>query len=464
MVFVLVRRIQKRYALHVNNLEFILLQMTKPSPQKIAVIGSGITGLHAAYLLQKAGHAATLFEKLPKAGMAAHGVDFNGSNQSLYWGDVPSRMFNPLEWSELYQLYKDIGVETETVDPTQSFSTLSNGECQTYLNLKAANSPFANFSQIFRPKRLRTLLEAKRLFNIGRKSLKTGVANDLSFHSYLVQNKFSERFCREFLYPNLTSTVCTCTPEVLDNYPAALVLRLLDHITHDKHHQERLLKTRFGTLDVVSRLASQLQDIRYGVDIVSVKQINNRVEVSTKDQGAESFDHAVMATQANHCLKLVADLSTDEETFLQGFSYHDVEVIIHTDDTFMPKNKNLWSTFNMHTLAQAPKRSVQSSMCTVWMNRFHKNWQVDSEVFQSIMPITAIDESKVIRRVRLQRPAITKDSYRLWDLYDQKLLDPRRRVWFCGSYAERGIPLLETGIRSSRKVANAIDLNEPSPK
>ncbi len=185
---------------------------------RIGIVGTGIAGLTAGWLFRRAGSHITLFEHHPALGMDAHSIPFGLENADGRI-DVPSRMFNSSLWPNLFRLYQELGVETESVDPSKTFGTVGNPA-----TLK--------FGKSYQPKLNPNLLSfaVRRIHqDIGRmmKQAPVDVAEgiDLTMEQYLTQNQYSNDFIFGFLFPALSSTVCTCSYESLLAFPAATLLR-----------------------------------------------------------------------------------------------------------------------------------------------------------------------------------------------------------------------------------------------
>ena len=405
---------------------------------KIGVIGSGIAGLTAAWILRKAGCRVTLIEKQDRIGMSAHGVDLNLDGKSLR-GDVPSRMFNQAQWPRLLELYQVLGVEFEPVDTSQSFS---DDRGRTYLKLKLPYQ-FVDAVQLLQSKPRRIVSEMKRLQTEGENDLAHGLDHTITLHDYLRSHRYSDELISGFLYPILSSTVCTCSYASLDQYPAAIILSAVRNISVN----QTLLKTRFGTADIVHRIITDV-DILSNTEVRQVVERDAKVEVHHGDTQASEFDHVIVATQANHAVKLDRTVPDKVARALSRFEYEYVPVVVHRDPRLMPADRRDWATFNMLS-------SPSAAMCTVWMNRFHDNWNVETPVFQTINPLLDPDEKQVISRFHLQRPVVTTDTHTHHAVLE-KYHQQERRIWYCGSYAAQGIPLLETGVVSAERIADRI--------
>ncbi len=417
---------------------------------KIAIIGSGIAGLTAAYQLAP-NHDVTVIERLDRPGMDAHRTAIDLDGQTVF-ADVPSRMFNQAGWPTLANLYRTLGVETESVDPTQSFSTRhEDGNIETFLKYSVAQHPMAALKQILSsPTISRIQVDASRLKKRGRTALRNGEAgnrdNFVSFSEYLRQGSFRREFIYQYLYPTLSSTICTCSFDALDNYPADVLLSCLT----DLNSEHELMRTTHGTGDVVEHLLERVGTIRTGETVTQIKRNMGNVQVAT-NAGSEFFDHVIVATQANTAANLLSNATKQELAMLASIKYGNIEIAVHTDPSLMPERRKDRSTFNMINNAEHT-----AAMCTVWLNRFHSNWAIDSEVFQTIGPVREIDPACLLARLQLQRPVVTKRTAPALELLEQIQTDADCRVWFCGSWADYGVPLLETGVTSANRVAARI--------
>lgn len=416
---------------------------------RIGIIGTGIAGLAAAWFLSRRGHQVTLIERLDRIGMSAHAIELEVDGTSIR-GDVPSRMFNTAQWPSLSRLYEEIGVEVEPVDSSQSFS---GDDRRPFLQLKLPYR-FLNPTILFKKNVRRVLGDMRRLKIDGEADLQKGLDPSITLNEYLSRNEFSRDFIKQFLYPILSSTVCTCSYQSLDQYPAEMILEAVRKISVD----QQLLKTKHGTGDVVNRLTKEIATIRLGAAVENIRvgnhsegdEINpNQVRVQFSGGEIDSFDHLIVATQANSAGKFLGPEFENELAVLANIQYENVPVIVHCDDSFMPTEKRKWSTFNMIS-------NDSAAMCTVHMNRFHPNWKVESPIFQTINPYEEPKKDVTLGRSFLQRPVVNANTTVTLDELDRIQKEPGRRVWFCGSFAFKGIPLLETGVQSAAEITNRI--------
>ncbi|NND96765.1 MAG: hypothetical protein HKN47_05480, partial [Pirellulaceae bacterium] len=347
----------------------------------------------------------------------------------------------------LTRLYDDLAIEHVAVDASQSFSRIcDDGGTQRscYLRFRVAHRPALDRRFL---ESTRMVALSGRLMTEGRRDLADGIDDEESFADYLARRDYPDSFVRRFLYPTLSSTVCTCSYSNLDRYPARIVLETLDRLTR----QVSLRRIRHTANDVANRLTGSLTDIRLDCRVQSVVARDGGVDVAFDRAAEERFDHVVLATQANTAIRLLPEIRTTDLRVLQSIDYQTVQVVVHRDRQLMPCSRSDWSAFNMLSDAQS-----SAATCTVWMNRFHAEWTIDHDVFQSINPIIDPDPAKVIRRITLQRPIVTAESQKAVQRIHEMNRQPGRRIWFAGSWAAPGIPLLETGVVSARAVAAAI--------
>ncbi|MEM7452921.1 MAG: FAD-dependent oxidoreductase [Planctomycetota bacterium] len=376
----------------------------------------------------------------------AHHESADTKSADPFAADVPSRMFNAAQWPSLVALYDELGVDYEPVDASQSFSVAGRGkQAESFLKLDLAHLPQFTL-QILSARVRKIMSDARRLMKDGRADLDNDNAAGLTLREYLINNRYSDEFVFDFLYPTLSSTVCTCSFIALDSYPADVVLKCLRNLNIDRG----LLRTTHGSIDVVERLTKKLDDLKTGCTVSAINRTHGRVSVTTS-AGTFEFDHAIVATQANTARNLVGDLTDQEQRILSSVRYEDIHVSVHDDVGMMPVNTNDWSTFNM--LSTNDRRSAS---CTVWLNRFHSGWQIDQDYFQTISPGIPVEADDAIASFKMQRPVV--DVSTLGNLEELNRLhdDPSRRIWFCGSWASYGVPLLETGVVSATDIAGRI--------
>ena len=412
---------------------------------RVGIVGTGIAGLTAGWLFERAGARVTVFEKLPSLGMDSHSVSFEIEGQEVR-SDVPPRMFNASLWPNLVSLYRHAGVETEPVEPSKTFGQHGG---QTILKLGDSYLPKLSTNLVFNSSARSILKDIRRMLIAAPADID---AVEITMGEYLKTGDYSTPFIYEFLFPALSSTVCTCSYESLESYPAKTLLKAMLDLTKP----EGLSRTRFGTKDVVSKLIADIEDVRLSTPVACVEGQSFCAVVRTESGAELNFDHVIVATQANVAKQIVRPQTAEEFEMLDSFRYHDVSIVVHTDDSLMPSQKRDWSQFNLLS-----NDDQSAAMCSIWMNRFCPEWEIGTPVFQTIMPVVDPKPQSVIRESRMQRPVVDKSSVRGLQLHRNLHEQSNRHVWFCGSYASPGVPLLESGVVSSLNVANQLGIKLP---
>ena len=418
---------------------------------RIGIVGTGIAGLSAGWILNQRGHDVTLFEKHAVLGMDAHSIDFEIQGKQFRC-DVPPRMFNNAQWPKLCELYQTIGVEREPVSPTKSFSKF--GEAAV-LNLGESYLPKLAPNLLLNQATRKILSDVRKMMNAAESHIGSYKAQEKnqsnwmepSFAEYLEENDYSKEFVYQFLYPALSSTVCTCSYSALDRFPASVLLKVMLDITS----VEGLFRTENGTRDVVSRLTQKIGSIQLETPVARVFCEEKLAFVLTDDGRQFEFDQVVVATQANATLAIVDALSETEIEVLGSFQYENVETIVHTDESLMPSRRKDWAAFN-----QISNDECSKAMCSIWLNEFYSQWKLDQPFFQTIMPFVKPDPQKTISVARMQRPVLDAKSLDVQKRLAKLQSDPARRIWFTGSYAFPGLPLLESGVCSSFAICDTL--------
>ncbi|TGL63393.1 FAD-dependent oxidoreductase [Leptospira sarikeiensis] len=412
---------------------------------KIAVIGSGIAGLSASWYLGKE-HEVTLLEKHPLVGMDAHGTDLS-SNGNFVRVDVPFRAFKRNYYPCLLELYEEAGIEVRPVD--YSFS-LNYGDGTTYFGFSTLGIG-NNFVPIpylvcFSNKTSRRIFsDAIRFYEESERELHSLDGEQLTISQFLSRFGYSIEFEDLYLIP-MFSTINTCTSESAKNYPAEAVIG---------YHSQGLKFLRFltplkGTRDVTEKLSKGASSVRLSTDPKKIVLEKDKVKLLF-DNGEEYFDRVVVAAPANQAISILPNEYTREKELLSKLKYEASEVVTHSDDSFMPKNKKHWAPM-CFSLSQ----DGSSATATILLNKVLPSMK-GKDVFQTWNPLVQPKEENFISRSKFERPVIDLASQKtLAELKNLQEL-PDRKVWLCGSYARYGIPLLEAGVSTSLDVKRWVE-------
>lgn len=402
---------------------------------RIAVVGSGIGGLAAAWLLARV-HEVTLLERLGRPGMAAHGVDLGAGARV----DVPLRVFHPAYYPTLTALYAAVGVETEPVDYSASFSDQDGATYFRYRNLRLAGRTLSI------PRAgLRLAASAARYFAGARRDLARGRLAGRTIDEYLAARGL-ERFGARVLVPALCG-IATCSYTRARAYPAALVV---DYLTRGGLFWGAR-RARSGSDDVVARLLGGVARVQVDRRVAAVEPDAAGVAVRDEAGASERFDHVVLATPASAARRTLAGACPAEAEVLGRFTYVPSRVVVHRDGGLMPARRRDWAPVNFGV---APGHDAP--MATIWLNRVQPDLAGAADVFQTWSPLREPVPGTLLAAADLERPVVDVTTAAAQAALARLQEQPGRRVWFCGSYADPGIPLLESAAASALRVARAL--------
>lgn len=410
----------------------------------IAVIGSGMAGLTAAHRARLAGRDVTVFEARKRHGMDAHALTVDGGLV-----DVPLRVMSADAWPNVLQLAEEVGVGTFAIDLKASCSWASRHTWFRSGEVPVVGWPFIGSPRYLGSRALRMgwgMWQLKRLTR--RLKLES---NGATLGEILAQNDFDPLFWRGLILPILT-TICTCEEKHLLNWPAGQLLSLLDSIVHGAD----ICRLKGGTSALVKGLAKDL-DLFSGSPVAQVEECEDGVKVHNQRGEGGVFDRVIVATQANQLDFLDKAQFGHEREMLGNIGFDSGELWVHQDSRFMPARKSDWTALNFQM-----DEALEKPTFTVWVNKVEPTLFGSAPVFQTWNPLFEPAPDTVLARVPLDRAVVHSGTARVHEALAQWHSQPGRKVFFCGSWAYDGVPLLESAVRSANAVVDAINKNSSS--
>ncbi len=409
---------------------------------KIAVVGSGISGLSAACYLSKK-HKVDLFEKDDHFGGHSHTLDLNLNNKKISV-DIGFIVFNFKTYPNLIKFFKDNAVEIEKSN--MSFSISVKGSNIEYCG-NGLSGMFCNKSNIFNLKFLKMFLDIIKFY---KKNENVNLAdNSLTLGQYLSKEKLSKEFIDYHIIP-MVAAIWSIPPFEASQMPLSFFLKFF------QNHGLFKLKNRPQWYTVSNRSRTYVNKIlskisgeyfkNYKINLI--KRHNENVELFYGEKNEFfTYDKVVLATHADEALSILENPSENEKKILSNFKYKKNLAVIHTDKDQMPKNIKAWSSWN----AKLDSGTRENSSITYWLNLL-QNLKIDEDIFLSLNPFNKIDEKKIIKKVTFTHPYYDKEA-----LENQAMLNKLQNVnntLFCGSYFGYGFH--EDGISSSIDMIKSI--------
>ena len=415
--------------------------------KRIAVIGSGISGLSAAYYLSRK-HQVFLFEREHRLGGHTHTVTVASSRGPLPI-DTGFIVHNERMYPNLIRLLAELDIPRVPSDMSFAVSCRKTGYEYSSRGLRGffahrgnalRASPYLLFHEIRRFNR-----EAPRIFN-------RGDAHRLKVGEFLDEHGYTGFFREFYLYP-MASAVWSCGHEAIREFPAAMLIRFFDNHGMLSARGEARWKTIPGGcsryLQPITRPFAGR--IFTGVAIRTVERDDFGVTLKFLDRRPEMrFDHVVFATNGDNVLPLLAHPTTAEREVLGHFATSSNDVTLHTDETLLPRKAQAWASWN-YLLHQDARNGHGPATLTYHMNRL-QSLDVKENYCVTLNANSAIRPDKILHKFVYRHPIFTLDALRAQQRWTE--INGVRRTSFCGAYWMNGFH--EDGVNSALRVAGAL--------
>jgi predicted NAD/FAD-binding protein len=416
-----------------------------PGRLSIAVIGTGISGMSAAWLLSQR-HDVTVYEQEGRLGGHSNTVEapiLGGRSTTPV--DTGFIVYNDRNYPNLVALFKHLKVPTKASE--MSFAVSVDDGALEY-GTTTFGQLIAQKRNLLRPRFWSMLSDLLRFYREAPSFRESG-DTVTSLGEYLDAGRYGRAFQEDHLLPMAAAIWSTPAGQIRD-YPAAAMIRFCDnHGLLKVSNRPQWRTVDGGSREYVKRLTAAYTDrVRLGR---GAQHVTRSVEgVTITDAGGECarFDHAVLACHADQALAMLTDPSSEERALLGAFRYTSNETILHSDTVLMPQRKAIWSSWNY---AAGSGGRAQPPCVTYWMNRL-QSIPEDNPLFVTLNPVKRPRPDSVIRTEMYEHPVFDQAAIRaqrkIWSLQGQ------RNSWYCGAYFGSGFH--EDGLQAGLAVAEAL--------
>lgn len=418
---------------------------------RIAIVGSGVSGIGAAWLLSPS-HSVDLFEAEPTFGGHAHTVDV-AVGQQRYPVDTGFQVYNERTYPNLIRFFDRLGVDFDESD--MSFSVHVEDEDVEWSGTNL-NTLFAQRKNITNPRFLQMLAGVVRFSHDANRLLADASLETMTLRELLTREGYPQSFTDWYLLPMGAAIWSTPAGRMLD-YPAATFLRFCDnhgllHITGKPIWRS----VRGGSRTYVERaLATLSGEAHCGEAVERVVRTATGVCVSTPRRTA-TYDAVIMATHPPQTLSLLADDATaDERRTLSAFGYQPNPATLHGDTSFMPKERRAWASWNW--FADSGECKKERMALTYWINGLQKIGDDAPPIFETLNPHKPYDEALTYAPLLFEHPLFT--SRAIEAQHEVAGLQGAGGLWFAGAWQRYGFH--EDGLLSSVRVAEAMGATLP---
>ncbi|MFT7558337.1 MAG: putative NAD/FAD-binding protein [Flavobacteriales bacterium] len=410
--------------------------------KRIAIIGSGISGQTCGYLLSQS-HHVTLYESNNCLGGHTATVDVEIEKKQLAV-DTGFIVFNDRTYPNFITLMNQIGINAQATEMSFSVHNDSNGLEYNGHNL---NTLFAQRRNLLSPRFYRFVLEILR-FNKLAKEFNERLLNDQALKGlntlgdFLDAKNFDDYFSSNYILP-MVAAIWSSPIESCREFPLSFFLRFFNnHGLLDIKNRPQWYVVEGGSRSYIQGLTRNIQDIRMNSPVESVRRHGSHIEVNSLNQ-SEIYDDVIFACHSDQALAILQDANTDESTVLGNIEYRNNEVVLHTDSSLLPKQKNAYASWNYWI-----DSNTSDLPCLTYNMNILQGLKTDATVCVTLNQSDKIDPKHVLRRFTYAHPVFTEGSIAAQQ--QRSTICGHNRTHFCGAYWYNGFH--EDGVKSALDV------------
>ena len=412
---------------------------------KIGIIGAGVAGLTAAYLLSEK-YDITLIERNKRLGGHTNTISVkeNGKEIGVDTGFI---VLNDRNYTNFKKLLSKLKVKIRNTD--MSFSYYDESDGFNYAGT-GISGYFAQKKNLFSPKHYRFLLNVKKYSKKAASDVSNNALIDETLGEYLIRNNFPKDIIDKFIIP-MGAAVWSGSRNEISNFPVKMFLKFFDnHGILDLNNAPQWHTVDGGSYTYVRRILDQFKgEIIEGNGAKSIQRTEDKVEVTLENNEKILFDKVVCATHANQTYHMIKDISVEEKRILEPWEYSKNKTILHTDISLMPPTKSAWACWNY--VKNRDSKDGDEVSVTYYMNRL-QGLKTEKDYLVTLNPTKIIPKNKIIYETEYTHPKYTHSS-----LSTQKNIEKvngLNQLYFCGSYCRYGFH--EDAVLSAVNVAKKL--------
>ena len=430
------------------------MSVTSKPRMKLAIVGSGISGLAVAHTLKD--HAdITVFEAGDYFGGHTHTVDVTlptPQGPVTHGVDTGFLVFNERTYPNLINLFAELQVETAPSDMSFSVKVPGalNGKTLEWSGTDL-NSVFAQRGNLVNPRFWRMLADVMRFNALCTRIAKEQREKELQqpLSDFLRTHKFSEPF-RDWYFLPMLGCIWSCPTDQMLQFPVATMIRFChNHGLIQVTNRPQWFSVVGGARNYVEKILAGVHDKRLNTPVRLIERDAQGVRVIT-DGHAERFDQVVIATHTDQALSLLREASAEERSLLGAIRYQDNRAVLHTDASVLPANPKTWAAWNYERAASSERES--SRVCLHYLLNRLQRIPFAQPVVVSLNPLQAIDPATIVGEYDYAHPV-----FDLGAIEAQKrlsLLQGQQHTWYAGAWTGYGFH--EDGLKSGLQVGRAL--------
>lgn len=405
--------------------------MANIAMDRIAIIGTGISGLGCAYFL-KSQYQLTVYEKADYIGGHTNtlSIEEEGGRVSI---DTGFMTYNEVTYPNLTRLFRELGVDSRS--SSMSFSVQHLPADLEFCG-SSLNHLFGQRRNLCRPEFWKMLLQINRFNKEAAAAVCTQRDDPLSLGEYVAERRYGEPFLNYYLLP-MSCAVWSTAPDRMLQFPAMTLLRFFhNHGFLGLHTQHPWRTVTGGARRYVDRIIDALRDRIYlnRAAVAVRREAGGAVRVTDQSGHTEQYDHVILACHADQALNILQDADDHERATLGEFKYQANTALVHTDDSVMPRTSLCWSSWNYRVGHNADAQREPSTI--YWINRL-QGIVSPRNYFVSINGEDALKPQSVLRRIHYEHPLLNDGAIRAQRRLP-RLNERRTGIYFAGSYFRYG--------------------------